>query len=143
MAHYRTTIETPRSRADAFAYMAAFENAAKWDPSIVEAERLDAGTVAVGTRFKVVVSSFGRRIPLEYRVREIEDGRRVLLVAETSTLRSVDEITVTDRDGGATVTYDAKVDLQGALSLANPVFGLVFGRYGDQARDGLRKALAA
>ena len=143
MAHYRTTVETPRSREDAFAYMAAFENVSEWDPSIVKAERVDAGGVAVGTRFDVVVSSFGRKVNLQYKVVEMDPGRRVLLIAETSTLRSVDEITVTDRTGGASVTYDAKVDLTGALRLANPLFGMVFGRYGDQARDGLRKALAA
>lgn len=142
MAHYQTTIDSSRSAQEAFDYMAAFENVNEWDPTIVEAQRLDAGEVRVGTRFKVVVSNFGRQIPLEYRVEEIDPGRRLLLIAETSTLRSVDEITVAARGAGSAVTYDAKVDLRGVLALFNPLWGLMFGRYGDRARDGLRKALA-
>lgn len=141
MARYVTTVETDRSRDDAFAYMAAFENTREWDPGIVEAERLDPGDPGVGTRFKVVASASGRKIPLEYRIREFEPGRRVVLVAESSSLRSVDVITVEDRGPGAAVTYDATVDLRGALRVFNPLFDLSFKRVGQRAADGLRRRI--
>jgi len=118
--------------------MASFENVAAWDPSVVDAERLDDGELDVGSRFRVVVSSAGRRRPLFYRIAEFEPPRRVLLVAETPTLRSVDEITVEPASGGATVTYNADLQLLGALRIFNPALALAFNRLGDRAAAGLR-----
>ena len=139
--HYRTSVTTPRRPEDAFEYMATFENVAEWDPGVADAEPLDTGGPTVGRRVRVVVSPAGRRLPLEYRITELEPPHRVLLVAETSTIRSVDEITVQPTPGGATVTYDAKLELLGPLRLFNPVLGFVFNRVGDRAAAGLRRKL--
>lgn len=141
MARYKTSVATPRRPEDAFEFMASFENVAAWDPGVVEAVRIDSGELGVGTRFRVVVSSAGRRQPLVYRITEFERPRRVLLVAETSTLRSVDEITVEATPGGATVTYDADLQLVGPLRIFNPVLALVFNRIGNRAAAGLRKEM--
>ena len=43
--------------------------------------------------------------------------------------------------GQAVVTYDADVRLNGLLRIGDPVFGLVFRRIGDRARDGLAETL--
>lgn len=141
MARYRTTVSSDRPPGDAFAYMAAFENVQTWDPGVVEAQRLTPGEVGVGSTFRVVVSSAGRRLPLEYRVRDLDPGRRIVLVAETATLRSVDEITVEQDGSGSQVTYDADLELTGALRWFNPLLGLFFNRIGDRARDGLRREI--
>ena len=141
MPHYRTSVTTRRHPDDAFEYMASFENIAEWDPGVVQAERLGSGELGLGSRIRVVVSSAGRRLPLEYRITEFEPPRRVLLEAETATLRSVDEITVEPTPNGATVTYDAKLDLRGPLRIFNPVLALVFKRIGDRAAAGLRREL--
>lgn len=121
--------------------MASFENVAGWDPGVVEAERLGSGELGVGSRFRVVVSSAGRRLPLEYRITRFDRPHLVLLVAETATLRSVDLITVEAKPGGATVTYDANLELVGPLRLFNRVLALMFDRVGDRAAAGLRGAL--
>jgi len=42
---------------------------------------------------------------------------------------------------GCVVTYDADLSLKGALKVANPVLGLMFGRIGDRAAGGLRRVL--
>ena len=141
MARYRTSVTTPRRPEDAFDYMASFENVAEWDPGVVEAGPIDWGKPRAGRRVRVVVSSAGRKMPLEYRIAEIDAPRRVLLVAETSTLRSVDEITVEPAPGGSTVTYDAKLELLGPLRIFNPALALVFKRVGDRAAAGLRGKL--
>ena len=138
---YRTSVTTPRPPEDAFGYMAAFENVAEWDPGVLHAEPLDSGPPHVGSRVRVVVSSAGRRLPLEYRVTECDPPHRVLLVAETSTIRSVDEITVEPLGGGSSVTYDANLELLGLLRIFNPVLALVFNRVGDRAAAGLRRKL--
>lgn len=141
MPRYVTSVSTPRHPDDAFEFMASFENVAGWDPGVVEAERLGSGELGVGSRFRVVVSSAGRRLPLEYRITRFDRPHLVLLVAETATLRSVDLITVEAKPGGATVTYDANLELVGPLRLFNRVLALMFDRVGDRAAAGLRGAL--
>jgi len=136
---YRTSVTTPRHPVDAFEFMASFENVAAWDPGVVEAQRIGISELGVGSRFLVVVSSAGRRLPLVYRITEFEPPRRVLLVAETAALRSVDEITVEPTPSGATVTYDAKLVLLGPLRLFNPALALIFNPIGNRAAAGLRR----
>ena len=123
--------------------MAAFANVAEWDPGVVEAEPINPGPPHTGSRFRVVVSAAGRKMPLEYRITELEAPRRVLLVAETSILKSVDEITVEPAPGGATVTYDANLELLGPFRIFNPALAVVFNRVGDRAAAGLRRKLQA
>ena len=64
-----------------------------------------------------------------------------MLTAETSTLRSVDEITVSASGEGSCVTYNADLRLRGLLWLANPLLGLSFKKIGDRAREGLVREL--
>jgi hypothetical protein len=126
----------------AFDYLANFTSVAEWDPGVTAATRLDDGPLAVGSRFRVVVKTGPRATPLVYKVRELEPGRRIRLVAESSTLRSDDVITVTPAgDGSATVVYEADLQLRGVAVVASPLLGLVFDRIGDRAAEGLRRAL--
>ncbi len=141
MPRYRTSVTTSRRPEDAFEYMASFDNVAEWDPGVVHAERIGSGELGAGSRFRVVVSSAGRKLPLEYRITEFDPPRLVVLVAQTPTLRSLDRITVEPAPGGATVTYDANLELLGLLRIFNPALALVFNRTGDRAAAGLRREL--
>ncbi len=138
---YRASVITLRHPDDAFKYMADFDNVAEWDPGVVEAERIGSGELGVGSRFRVVVASAGRKLPLEYRITEFDPPRLVVLLAQTATLRSLDKITVEPAPDGATVTYDANLELLGPLRLFNPALALVFNRIGDRAAAGLRREL--
>jgi carbon monoxide dehydrogenase subunit G len=141
MALYTTSIDSSLSPSEAFAYMAAFENVAQWDPGVLEAQRLTDGPVHLGTEFRVLTQTGKRRIPLTYRVSEFEEGSRLVLAAATSTLRSVDEVRVVAKDEGSTVTYRANLSLRGVLRVANPFLGSTLKKIGDRARDGLRREL--
>ena len=141
MAIYTTSIDSSLSPSDAFAYMAAFENVAQWDPGVVEAQRLTDGPVHLGTEFRVLTQTGKRRIPLTYRVSEFEEGSRLVLSAATSTLRSVDEVRVVANDSGSTVTYKANLSLLGVLRIGNPFLNATLQKIGDRACDGLRRVL--
>lgn len=141
MPRYQTTVPSRLSPGDAFDYMAAFEHVADWDPGVTRAERLDSGPPGRGSRFRVYASVAGRAVPLEYTITDFEPPRRVVLSAETSTLRSVDEIVVEPAPDGATVTYDANLELLGLLRWLNPGLGPVFKRIGDRAAAGLRRQM--
>jgi len=141
MARYTTSVRTPMPAEDAFAYLADFSTTSEWDPGITEAERLDDGPLGICSRFRVVARSLGRDVPFVYEVTAYEPPQRIELRGESSTVVSLDEITVERAAGGALVTYDARLTLKGALRLADPLLGIAFKRVGDRAAAGMRRAL--
>ena len=143
MAHYAATVTSPGPPAEVFEYLADFSSTAEWDPGVSEARRLDADPLRAGARFRVVAGFLGRSVPLEYRTVEIDPPRRVVLRAETGTVVSEDTITVRAlRGSGSQITYDARLELRGALRFADPALGPLFRRIGDRARAGLAATLA-
>jgi hypothetical protein len=95
----------------------------------------------LGSAYDVEVRTGPVPLVLRYEVVEWEAPCRLLLVARTRTLQSVDEIRVEPAGAGAVVTYDARLDMRGALRVANPLLKLAVGRIGDRAAAGLRRAL--
>ena len=61
--------------------------------------------------------------------------------AQSTTLTSLDSITVRSDGTGSVVTYEAELTLNGLLRFVDPVLGLAFGRIGDRAAGGLIEAL--
>ena len=141
MARFVTTVPSRRSQADAFAYMAAFENAREWDPSVTEARRTSDAPLGVGTSF-AVVSRFGRRmVPLTYTIVRYQPDRLVVLEARSQGFVSTDTITVEAAGDASRVTYDAVLAFGGIGRLADPVMQLVFNRVGRRAESRLREVL--
>lgn len=143
MARYQATIGSRLGAAETFDYLATFSNAANWDPGVLAGEQLDPGPVGVGTRFRLVVSFLGRRLPLTYRVSRYARPREVELAAVTGLLRSGDRIAVTADGDGSQVSYDAEVRLRGPLRLLEPLLRAGFTAVGDRAAAGLARALSA
>ncbi len=142
MARYRTTIESSLPPDAAFAELADFSSAERWDPGVVSATRTDSGELGVGSTFHLVTRFAGREVPLDYEVVGFDRDRQVTLRAENATIVSLDTITFEPSGAGETsVTYDADLRLKGPLRLFDPLLGMVFRRIGDHARDGLRRAL--
>jgi hypothetical protein len=142
MSTYRTEISSCWAPADAFEYLARFSNAAKWAPGVVEAEDVDEGPPGQGSTYRLVVGVLGRRVPLEYRIVEIDRPRRVVLQAQNATIRSRDLIEVSPAPGGgATVTYAATLSAKGPALLLSPFVALGLRRIGNRAAAGLRAAL--
>jgi len=113
---------------------------AEWDPGVRRAVRVAGDGVSVGTAYDVTINAAGSPI-FRYEVKAYEAPRRLFMVARTPFLTSEDEIRVEPTDGGSIVTYDAKLSLNGALGILDPLLGSVFRRIGDRAAAGLRRAL--
>lgn len=138
MARYVTTVRTHQTAAEAFAYMADLRHFADWDPGVRKVVQVAGEGAGAGAEFDVSVSG----TTLRYVTTTYEPTTELVVVAKSRTLTSTDRVTVR-RDGGATlVTYDALLELNGLLRLADPVLRLAFGRIGDRAAAGLRRALA-
>ena len=89
----------------------------------------------------VTVKGVPAPITLRYETRLYEPDARLVVRADSATLTSVDEVTVVPDGDGCIVTYDAELTLRGLLGVFDLGLRLVFGRIGDRAAAGLRKAL--
>ena len=141
MAHYQTTIDVPATPDAAFAYLADFANTKEWDPSIVEAERLDGDVLGVGSRFRLVVAFFGRRIELEYAIERHESPNLLVLVGKGKSVQSRDTITIEANGDGSRVTYDAQLRLKGPMRLLDKGLQLQFATMSEKAVAGLAARL--
>jgi carbon monoxide dehydrogenase subunit G len=141
MARYVTTVRTPRSPEDAFAYVADLCNFAEWDPGVVAAEQVEGRGIGLGAVYDVTVKNPGRDITLRYRTVEIDVPRTIRVVAKSWMFTSDDRITVEPDGAGSLVTYDAELRLNGLLRFGDLGLRIAFGRIGDRAAAGLRTAL--
>lgn len=152
MPRHVQSVPAPLSAARAFAFVDRFENAARWDPRVLQADRRTEGPTRVGTRFDLVTRLFGREWQVPYEVVRHEAPDRLVLEGRKLVVGYRDELTVRpvpgDLDGAASVvTYDARLWLRGPLRLVQwllfPLFHLLFRRVGRDAVEGLHRALAA
>ncbi len=138
---FRTRLDADR----AFAYLADFGTIGEWDPFIRQVERLDAGPPRVGARYRLDGRFLRRTVTLDYTIVELDgNARRVKLTGSGGlSCTGWDEITVTPTRDGATVRYEAEVNLHGRARLfwlLAPI-GLLLG--GRRALDGMRRRLDA
>ncbi|MHB8959263.1 MAG: SRPBCC family protein [Candidatus Limnocylindrales bacterium] len=141
MAVLRERIETPLSIDDAFAFVADFANAVAWDPGVASAERIDAGALGVGARYRLGVRMGGRVAAMEYVVTVFEPLRRVVLAGTGSGVEALDEIVFEATPTGTRIDYTADIRLRGVMRLAAPFAGGALARIGRDARDGMQRAL--
>jgi carbon monoxide dehydrogenase subunit G len=141
MARYSTTVRTPRSPAEAFAYMADLRNFAVWDPGVTRVNQVHGEGGGPTSVFDVVVKSVGGGTTLQYITGLYDEPRSVQVEARSSMLTSIDRIDVVPDGDGSLVTYDAELRLNRVLAVFDPVLQLAFKRIGDRAAAGLERAL--
>jgi carbon monoxide dehydrogenase subunit G len=143
MARYVTTLRTPRPAEEAFAYLADLRSFAEWDPGVRRVVQVEGEGAGPGATFDVTVAGvgIGPDLTLRYRTVEFDPPHRLLVVARSAVLTSEDRIIVRSDDAGTLVTYDADLRLNGVLRVGDIGLRLVFGRIGDRAAAGMRRAL--
>jgi len=121
--------------------VADFANAMHWDPGVATSERIDAGPVGVGARYRLGVRLGGRVASMEYRITVFEPSRRVVLAGAGSGVSAIDEIRFSPSGTGTRIDYTADIRLGGLLRLAQPFLGGQFARIGREALAGMQQAL--
>lgn len=136
-------IETPLPIEETFAFIADFANSSRWDPGVATSERIDAGPVGLGARYRLGVRMRGRVAPMEYRITTYEPPTRVVLTGEGSGISAVDEIRFAPRaDGtGTAIDYTADIRLGGWMRLIQPFVGGAFEKIAKDALGGMQRAL--
>ncbi|MBT8249727.1 MAG: SRPBCC family protein, partial [Acidimicrobiia bacterium] len=137
MARYTATIRTPWSPEKAFSYMSDLRNFEEWDPGVSSSKLVEGDEPGSDAAYDVKVSG----TELRYETREFDPPRRTVVEARTALLRSYDIIEVTAAPGGTEVLYDATLELNGPLRIADPILGLFFKRIGDKAAGGMQNIL--
>jgi hypothetical protein len=145
MASYTDTVSSTRPPDEVFAYLADFRSVAEWDPSVGSAVLVSGDDpIKVGAMFRVTTRTKLSEVVLDYTTIALERSEMIVLRGENKSMVSLDTIVIRgDGHGGASVTYDAKLELKGVRKLADPLLGLAFKRLGDNARDGLSDKLNA
>lgn len=139
MARYRTSVSTPLSPDEAFAFMADVTRFTEWDPNVKTSRRVAGDGPGLGASYDLDVGSTVMR----YVVTHYSAPKRMVIEARTTFLTSIDEVTVEPNGAGSVVTYDAVLKLNGPLALFDLALAIAFRRLGDAAAAGLRRVLAA
>jgi carbon monoxide dehydrogenase subunit G len=127
---------------EAFAFVADFANADRWDPGVASAERIDGqGAARVGATYRLGIRMGGDVRPMEYRIVQLEPARRVVLSGRGSGVTAVDDIRFEARAGRTHIDYVADIRLTGLRRLAAPFAGSTFARIARDARDGMQRTL--
>lgn len=141
MARYRTTVRTPRSQADAFAFMADLRNFVDWDPGVRRVEQVVGDGAGPAGEFDVTIASAGPDMTLRYVTTEYDEPACVVVRATNRWFTSLDRVDVVADGDGSVVTYDAELTLNGPLGWFDPALRPVFDRIGRRADEGLQRAL--
>lgn len=143
MTRLHETIDTALPVDEAFAFIADFANAQHWDPGVAASERLDAGPVGLGARYRLGIRMRGRVAPMEYRITTYVPPSRVVLTGQGSGVSAVDEIRFEPTPSGARIDYTADIRLGGWMRLVEPFAGGAFRKIAADALGGMQAALDA
>lgn len=121
-------------------YLADFTHAEEWDPGTESCTRLDSGPIQVGSRFHNESKIAGVSTELVYELVTL-DPDKVVLRGENDSATSTDTITVTAKDGGSEITYEAVIEAKGVGKLAEPLMKLVFERIGSETEKKMTEVL--
>ena len=138
----REQLQTDLPIEDAFAFIADFANASRWDPGVASAERIDGGgPTRVGAHYQLAIRIGNGVAPMEYRIVELDPASRVVLSGRGSGVVAVDDIRFEARDGRTHIDYIADIRLTGLRRLVAPFAGGTFARIARDARDGMQRTL--
>lgn len=96
-----------------FEQLVDFSNLPAWDALVEQVERLDDGPVRVGSEFDAVARHGRVRMPVRYRVVELDRPSHAVLVGEGARFREVDVIDLTEEDGGTLLQWCVTVESLG------------------------------
>lgn len=136
----RCSLKSDKSAADLFKYFSDFTTTNEWDPNTVNTT-LISGDGKVGTKYANTSTFNGRQSSLVYEVIEFQPDKLIRLRGENKTLVAIDTMSIEDKDGRRTFTYEAAFTFKGIYKVAAPLLKKAFGKLRDDAEVGLKKVL--
>ena len=97
----------------------------------------------MGARYALEVKGFRAPMDMEYRITELVEPERIVLVGEGSGVWTEDIITFAATDAGTRVDYVAEIKLSGLLGIVQPLLGRAFDGIAKGAVEGMKRELDA
>ena len=113
MAAYETTVVSNASPYAAFTYLSDLQKLPEWDPAFASVEAPQM--IESGATFDAVAAFYGRRIPLEVEVTELEPGESFSLKATGKRIEIDYRVVVDARPTGCAITVSTTAKLSGLL----------------------------
>lgn len=135
------SVETRATPEAVFAYLSDFTNTNEWDPGTVRTV-LVSGDGGVGTVYRNTSKFMGRETELTYEVVDHRPERLFALRGENSSVIANDTMEIEPVGFASKVTYTADFQFKGLGRFIAPLLKPALKKLGDEAEDGLRKALA-
>jgi carbon monoxide dehydrogenase subunit G len=135
------SVETKATPEAVFAYLSDFTNTNEWDPGTVRTV-LVSGDGGVGTIYRNTSRFMGHETELTYEVVDHRPDRVFALRGENSSVIAHDTMEIEPAGFASKVTYTADFQFKGLGKLVAPLIRPALKKLGDEAEEGLRKALA-
>lgn len=135
------SVETKATPEAVFAYLSDFTHTNEWDPGTVRTVRV-SGDGGVGTIYHNVSKFMGRETELTYEVVDHQPNSLFALRGENSSVIANDRMEIEPAGFASKVTYTADFEFKGLGRFIAPLLKPALKKLGDEAEDGLRKALA-
>lgn len=132
MPSVQRTFDVDAPLDQVFDYLADFTHTEQWDPGTVSTTRLDTAPLSVGARFRNVSEFLGRRTELEYTLRELDHGKRLVFAGVNKTATATDHMTFTGSARKTTITYQATFDFKGLAKVVGPFMGPALNKIADR-----------
>jgi uncharacterized protein YndB with AHSA1/START domain len=116
MAHIRRQIDVAASPDAIFALLTDLDRLPEWATIVVDSRDVSAQPLTAGCTFRQTIRVMGRELDTEWRVTELEPGRRLTYDATAAMGGHLAMTqTITPRDGGSTVQLEVDYDLPGGF----------------------------
>lgn len=121
-------------------YLRDFRNTEEWDPATRRSERIDAGPIGVGSRWRNESRVLGVTSELMYTLCHAETDRLVF-IGRNETATATGTFTVVPIPPGSHITYHLDLEMHGVAKLATPVVKAEFEKLGNQSAVRLAQVL--
>ncbi len=114
-----------RPPGEVFDFVADERNEPKYNPRMLRADKVTAGTIGRGTRFLATATSLGRPVDMLIEVTTYDRPTRFGTTTNTSTAEISGALTFEPHPAGTRMRWSWNVRPKGAFKLLTPVIGLI------------------
>ncbi len=139
MANFVAEIDVDVDVTTAYDYLRDPCNRVAWDSSVRSVEPIDGAKGEVGDRYDVIVGFYGKAIEATCEI--VESTPEHIVFATSGRIQGRDEIRITARDDGATVSVQLDVRMKGVARLLDRGLQVAFDGIGENVVAGVKKAL--
>jgi hypothetical protein len=143
MTHVDGQIMIHRPVDEVFDFVADERNEPRYNPQMRQAEQTSAGPIGVGTTFRAVSTSRGRRVVMTITFTEYQRPRRLTSATHLSTMDIQGTLTFDPVPEGTRMRWSWNLQPRGMLKLMTPVIALIGRRQERTIWTGLKRYLEA